>query len=48
MLDVLREGCECSLLEMKSFFCHTLWSMALLRFTCSSILVCLNYCNFDS
>ena len=44
------EGCERSLLEIKSFFCHTLlvWSVALSHFTCSSIHVLFDHCNFDS
>ena len=44
------EGCERSLLEIKSFFLHTLldWSVALSHFSCFSILVLLDHCNFDS
>jgi len=42
------EGCEWSLLEIKFFVCHNLlvWSVALLHFTCFSILVLLNHYNF--
>ena len=44
------EGCERSLLEIKSFFCDTLlvWSVALSHFTCFSIPVLLDHCNFGS
>ena len=42
--------CEQSLLEIKSFFLHTLllWSVALSHFSCFSIFVLLDHCNFFS
>ena len=41
------EGCEHSMLEIKSFFVHTLldWSMVFCHFSCSSLLVLLDRCN---
>ena len=44
------EGCERSLLDIKSFFLHILldWSIALLHFSCFSLLVLLDHCNFGS
>ena len=44
------EGCERSLLEIKSFFLHTLldWSVALSHSSCFSVLVLLDHCNFGS
>ena len=44
------EGCERSLLEIKSFFLHTLlvWSVVLSRFSCFSLPALLDYCNFGS
>ena len=44
------EGCECSLLEIKSFFLHTLydWILFFSHFSCSSLLVFLDRCNFGS
>ena len=44
------EGCERSLLEIKSFFLHTLlvWSVALSHFSCFSLHVLLDHCNFVS
>ena len=44
------EGCEQSLLEIKSFFFHTLliWSMTLSHFSCFSLPILLDHCNFGS
>ena len=44
------EGCERSLLEIKSFFLHTLlvWSVVSSCFSCFSVLALLDYCNFGS
>ena len=44
------EGCERSLLEIKSFFLHTLydWSVAFSHFSYSSFLVFLDRCIFGS
>ena len=44
------EGCERSLLEIKSFFLHTLlvWSVVLSYFSCSSLPALLEHCNFGS
>ena len=44
------KGCERSLLEIKSFFLHTLpvWSVALSHFSCFSLLALLDYYNFGS
>ena len=44
------EGCKWSLLEIKSFFLHTLldWSVALLHFSCFSVSILLDHCNFGS
>ena len=44
------EGCECSLLEIKSLFLHTLydWSVVFSHFSCSSFLVFLDRCIFSS
>ena len=44
------EGCEWSLLEIKSFFCHTLlvWSVALSHFTFFSISDLIYHCNLCS
>ena len=44
------EGRERSLLEIKSFFLHTLlvWSVALLHFSCFSRPLLLDHCNFGS
>ena len=44
------KGFEWSLLEIKSFFLHTLlvWSVALSHFSCFSLSVLLDHCNFVS
>ena len=44
------EGCERSLLEIKSFFLHTLlvWSVDLSHFSCFSLTFLLDHCNFGS
>ena len=44
------EGCELSLLEIMSFFLHTLlvWSVALSHFSCFSLPLLLDHCNFGS
>ena len=44
------KGCEWSLLEIKSFFLHTLpvWSVALSHFSCFSLPALLDYYNFGS
>ena len=44
------KGCEQSLLEIKSFFLHTLlvWSVALSHFSCFSLPLLLDHCNFGS
>ena len=44
------EGCERSLLEIKSFFLHTLlvWSVDLSHFSCFSLSFLLDHCNFGS
>ena len=44
------EGCEQSLLEIKSFFLHTLlaWSVALSHFSCFSLPVLPDHCNSGS
>ena len=44
------KGCERSLLEIKSFFMHTLlvWSVVLSYFSCSSLPALLEHCNFGS
>ena len=41
------EGCERSMLEIKSFFLHTLldWSVVFCHFSCSSLHVLLDHCN---
>ena len=42
------DGCEQSLLEIKWFFLHTLldWSIAFSHFSCFSLPVLLDHCNF--
>ena len=44
------ERCEWSLLEIKSFFLHTLlgWSVALSYFSCFSLPLLLDHCNLGS
>ena len=44
------EGCECSILEIKSFFFHTLleWSLVLQTFYCFSISDLLDHFNLGS
>ena len=44
------EGCERSLLEIKSFFLHTLyeWSVVFSHFSCSSFPIFLDSCTFVS
>ena len=44
------EGCEWPILKIKSFFFHTLleWSLVLPTFSCFSLHVLLDYCNFGS
>ena len=44
------EGCECSLLEIKSLFLHTLydWSVVFSHFSCSSFSFFLDRCSFVS
>ena len=44
------EGCKQSLLEIKSFFLHTLleWSVAMSHFSCFSLPVLLDHCSFVS
>ena len=44
------KGCERSLLEIKSFFLHTLfeWSVVFSHFSCSSFPIFLDRCTFDS
>ena len=44
------EGCECSMLEIKYIFLHTLfdWSLIFSHFSCSSLHVLLDRCNFGS
>ena len=44
------EGCEQPLLEIKSFFLYTLliWSVALSHFSCFSLPLLLDHCNFGS
>ena len=41
------EGCERSMLEIKSFFLHTFldWSVVFCHFSCSSLPVLLDRCN---
>ena len=41
------EGCERPMLEIKSFFLHTLldWSVVFCHFFCSSLPVLLDHCN---
>ena len=44
------EGCECSLLEIKSFFLYTLfeWSVVFSHFSYSSFPIFLDRCSFVS
>ena len=44
------EGCEHSLLEIKSFFLHTLFerSVVFSHFSCSSFSIFLDHCSFVS
>ena len=44
------EGCEWSMLELKSFFFHTLleWSLGLSHLSCFSLPVLLGHYNFGS
>ena len=44
------EGCDSSLLEIKSFFLHTLfeWSVVFSHFSCSSFSLFLDRCSFVS
>ena len=44
------EGCKHSLLKIKYFFLHTLlaWNVVLSHFSCFSLHVFLDHCNFGS
>ena len=44
------EGCECSMLQIKSFFLHTFldWSVVFCHISCSSLPILLDRCNLGS